>query len=203
MNSLKTEILAYLYYLWNLTSKKKKRNTNAPAGSEVTLKWWNNVIGQEFKKCNMNVFADITAQKMKFSIKDFCSKCDHIGRTLQIWLNLLKKSLMENFIFCASVCSKSGIAEIEKAISFSSVQWFVNKRPAIRLCTIVHFLFALFYRFCFVTMLSGCCTISICTFAVLHSFHVALFYVTLFACCIIFMFFVLHFSHTALSSCTF
>ena len=34
-----------------------------------------------------------TAQKMKFSIKNFCSKCDQI--------NLLKKPLMENFIFCA------------------------------------------------------------------------------------------------------
>ena len=42
-----------------------------------------------------------TAQKMKFSIKDFVSKCDKIRRKLRIWLRLLKKSLMENFIFCA------------------------------------------------------------------------------------------------------
>ena len=40
-------------------------------------------------------------QKMKFSIKDLFTKCDQIGRTLQIWSHLLKKSLMENFIFCA------------------------------------------------------------------------------------------------------
>ena len=40
-----------------------------------------------------------TAQKMKFSIKDFISKCDHIRRKLQIWSPLLKKSLMNNFIF--------------------------------------------------------------------------------------------------------
>ena len=38
---------------------------------------------------------------MKFSIKDFFSKCDLIRRKLRIWLHLLKKSLMENFIFCA------------------------------------------------------------------------------------------------------
>ena len=38
---------------------------------------------------------------MNFSIKDFFSKCDQIRRKLQIWLHLLKKSLMENFIFCA------------------------------------------------------------------------------------------------------
>ena len=38
---------------------------------------------------------------MKFSIKDFFSKCDQTHRKLRIWLQLLKKSLMENFIFCA------------------------------------------------------------------------------------------------------
>ena len=42
-----------------------------------------------------------TAQKMEFSIKDFCSKCGQIRRKLRIWSRLLKKSLMENFIFCA------------------------------------------------------------------------------------------------------
>ena len=45
---------------------------------------------------NMNI-----AQKMKFPIKDFFSKCDQIRRKLRIWSHLLKKSLMENFIFCA------------------------------------------------------------------------------------------------------
>ena len=38
---------------------------------------------------------------MKFSIQDFFSKCDQVRRNLQIWTHLLKKSLMENFIFCA------------------------------------------------------------------------------------------------------
>ena len=41
-----------------------------------------------------------TAQKMKFSIKDFFSKCDQIHRKL--WSHLRKKSLTENFIFCAA-----------------------------------------------------------------------------------------------------
>ena len=40
----------------------------------------------------------VTAQKMKFSIKDFFSKCDQICRKLGS--HLLEKSLMENFIFC-------------------------------------------------------------------------------------------------------
>ena len=39
--------------------------------------------------------------KMKFSIKDFLSKCDQIRRNLRIWSHLQKKSLIENFIFCA------------------------------------------------------------------------------------------------------
>ena len=44
-----------------------------------------------------------TAQKMKFSIKDFFfSKCEQIRRKLRIRSHLImKKSLMENFIFCA------------------------------------------------------------------------------------------------------
>ena len=38
---------------------------------------------------------------MKFFIKDFFGKCDQIRSYLQIWSHLLKKSLMENFIFRA------------------------------------------------------------------------------------------------------
>ena len=40
---------------------------------------------------------------MKFSIKDFFSKCDKIRKKLGIWLHILKKSLIENFIFCAVI----------------------------------------------------------------------------------------------------
>ena len=49
----------------------------------------------------MEVFYTITAQKMKFSIKDFFSECDQIRMKLRIWSYLLQKSLLENFIFCA------------------------------------------------------------------------------------------------------
>ena len=44
-----------------------------------------------------------TAGKIKFSIKDFFRKCDQIRRKLRIWSHLLKKSLMENFIFLCNV----------------------------------------------------------------------------------------------------
>ena len=37
---------------------------------------------------------------MKFSIKDFFTKCDQICRKLPIWSHLLNIFLMVNFIFC-------------------------------------------------------------------------------------------------------
>ena len=42
-----------------------------------------------------------TAQIKTFSIMDIFSKCDQIRSFLPIWSHLLKKSLKENFIFCA------------------------------------------------------------------------------------------------------
>ena len=44
-----------------------------------------------------------TAKKIKFSIRYFFSKCEQIRSFLRIWSHLLKKSLMENFIFLCSV----------------------------------------------------------------------------------------------------
>ena len=38
---------------------------------------------------------------MKYSIKGLFIKCDQIHSFLRIWSHLLKKSLIENFIFCA------------------------------------------------------------------------------------------------------
>ena len=55
-----------------------------------------------------------TAQKMKFSIKDFFSKCEQIRRKLRICSHLLKKSLIENVIFCAVTIANS---------LFSICQW--------------------------------------------------------------------------------
>ena len=50
-----------------------------------------------FKKSYLD--ATNTAQKMKFSIKDFFSKCDRIPSFLQIWSRLLKKFLMKTSFF--------------------------------------------------------------------------------------------------------
>ena len=56
---------------------------------------------QSFMRIGVVYFNYYTTQKMKFSIKNFLSKCDQIRSFLRIWSHLLKKSLMENFIFCA------------------------------------------------------------------------------------------------------
>ena len=42
------------------------------------------------------------AQKMKFSIMGFFSKCYQLRQNLRTWPHLLEKFLMENFIFCAA-----------------------------------------------------------------------------------------------------
>ena len=47
---------------------------------------------------NLPFVFTFTAQKMKFSIKDFFGKCDQIRKFPWIWSHLLKKSLMENLI---------------------------------------------------------------------------------------------------------
>ena len=63
-------------------------------------------MGQEGDTLNFSIWTlrvlnYYTAQKRKFSIKDFLSIYDQIRRNLRIWSHLLKKSLMEKFIFCA------------------------------------------------------------------------------------------------------
>ena len=44
---------------------------------------------------------EVTKMKMKFSIKEFSSKCGEICSFLRTWSKLLTKSLMEDFNFCA------------------------------------------------------------------------------------------------------
>ena len=72
-----------------------------------TIKFSGNLFGNEGNnnKCHYNQ----AAKKMKFSIKDFFSKCDQICSFLRIWSHLPKKSFMENFIFCAVLLSHQTI----------------------------------------------------------------------------------------------
>ena len=58
----------------------------------------------DLMQCHKRERLAYTIQKMKFSFKEFLSKCDQIHSFLRISLHLLRKSLMENFIFCAVLC---------------------------------------------------------------------------------------------------
>ena len=67
----------------------------------VFLIWPDGIDFYNFKTCcydDLILWAN-TAQKMKFSMEEFFSKCDKIRGKLQIWSHLLKNSLIENFIF--------------------------------------------------------------------------------------------------------
>ena len=55
-----------------------------------------------FSYDNLEEFLSHTAQKMKFSMKDFFSKCDKIRSFVWIGSHLQKKFFMENFIFLCS-----------------------------------------------------------------------------------------------------
>ena len=60
-----------------------------------------------------------------FFIKDFFSKCDYICRFLRIWSHLLKKFLMENFIFCAVFLNRF----FEKDFDISELVHYFLGRP--------------------------------------------------------------------------
>ena len=70
----------------------------------------------------MKILSQYTAQKINFSINDFFSKCDQIRNFLQIWSHLLKKYLMENFIFCAVIL----LLSIETLQIFSGGVFFLT-----------------------------------------------------------------------------
>ena len=69
------------------------------------------------------------AQKTKLSIKDSFSICDQIPRKLRIWLHLLNKFLMENFIFCAVSIAKT-------TLGYKFVDMFESKQPRVSTCVL-------------------------------------------------------------------
>ena len=77
------------------------------------------------------------AQKMKFSIKDFFSKCEQIQSKLRIWSHLQKKSLMENFIFCAVTILK--VIAIVKCFPTTEKWWHTWRRSMEKCLIMFHF----------------------------------------------------------------
>ena len=71
----------------------------------------------KIKVKNLNI--SNTVQKIKFSIKDFFSKCDQVHKKLRIWSHLLKKSLMENIFLAVLFCLFKFVD------SLSSVFWSI------------------------------------------------------------------------------
>ena len=65
-----------------------------------------------------------TAQKKKFSIIYFFSKCDQIRIFLRIQSHLLKKSLMENVIFCAVYSNIYNSAFLKNLVAKNS-DWLI------------------------------------------------------------------------------
>ena len=66
-----------------------------------------------------------TVQKKKFSIIDFFSKCDKICKKLWIWSQLLKKLLIDSFIFCAASPTTAGFTQSN--LHESKISTFYNK----------------------------------------------------------------------------
>ena len=60
-------------------------------------------------------------KKIKFSMKDFSSKSDHIRRKLPIWSHVLEKSFMENSVFCAVFILKSSIISVWQTSKYALV----------------------------------------------------------------------------------
>ena len=82
------------------------------------------LFGQKNLDAAIDTCRKINVQKMKFSITDIFSKCDQIRGFLRIWSHLLKKPVMENFIFCAVLRTFK--------VSLPRSQKFINIRPSKR-----------------------------------------------------------------------
>ena len=63
-------------------------------------------------------------KKIKFSIKDFFSKCGQICSFLWIWSHLLQKSLMENVIFMQCIIYSKTFKKCFK----SKIKWKIHSK---------------------------------------------------------------------------
>ena len=68
---------------------------------------------------------------MKLSMKNFFSKCDQIRSFLRMWSCLLKKSLMENFIFCAVFVAYIGQALVTVVMRTVVMLLFFHKHESL------------------------------------------------------------------------
>ena len=104
------------------------------AHAKLRCFWWICINGLPYYTFSkfLKAFLKITAQKMKFSIKDPFSKCDQIRRKLLIWSHLLKNSLMEIFIFLC--CGCQGFPFIVKLIQTIETNSCSSKSNMLSVC---------------------------------------------------------------------
>ena len=87
---------------------------------------------------------------MKFSIKDFLSKCDQIRSFLRICSGLLKNSLMENFIFCGVLLDKMMALANNIDISKAMGKVFETSCVVLLACEVsLHCRLDVFWAYCF------------------------------------------------------
>ena len=84
------------WFLYECNTGINRSNTSSRKSSRF-------IAGKKYDICFCNA-ETVTAQKMKFSIKDLFSKCHQIRRRLRIWSHLLNKALMKNVIFFVQCC---------------------------------------------------------------------------------------------------
>ena len=95
------------FYTYTLSMDNQKHVKFWNVSSSNLLRKPKNLRNLELRSCFTdesrlyNSISPNTAQKVKFFMKDFNSKFEQIGSFLRIWSYLLKKPLIENFIFCA------------------------------------------------------------------------------------------------------
>ena len=95
---------------------------------------------------------------MKFSIKDFFSKCDLIRKKLRIWSHLLKKSLMENFTFYVVYLEhldlRKGITKLNKwrNLNLSTFESILDKKETLNFAFLIIFSLQRTYN-CFSSLL--------------------------------------------------
>ena len=88
---------------WSFKTLSHVLNTNGflPGKSLVNCCWvWIWAFDSKYSSMIFILSSAVycAAKNMKFSVKDFFSKCNQICRKQRIWSHLLKKSLMQNFI---------------------------------------------------------------------------------------------------------
>ena len=118
-----------------ITFQKEKLEAKKKTGYKMKNAVWTRIVRQVklssgktfcwgsdeifWKSCHFSpAKRSSTAKKMKFSIKNFFSKYDQIRSFLWIWSHLLKKSLVENFIFCVVPNKVRLVSSLENSLHY-------------------------------------------------------------------------------------